>query len=218
MNGVKPPRTAMLDICRDARTRSESLKETLSSASKKKRNNYCNIISVCEHLLTTRPISEPTAEQVAGLGATLFPYFPAKQTLNNQYSSLLNIWRCAYADILRLKPRRATLAKLAIPDQQFFEREIGVLRAEIKLLETDLARARAILANQTANVQDQPVEKAAAAVAIQLVRNWLRDIKEMRALLSPLEFTPAGLKISSRARPGMVIMKPELVQVIEAPL
>jgi len=214
MTSTKPARPTAFVICERARAQSESLKGALGPEAKKRRENYSNIAAICEHLLVAKPIVEPTAENVADMGATLFPYFPAKQTLNNDYRSLLNVWRIAYADILRLKPR-ITTASRRIPHVDDYEREIGILRAEIKVLGTELSRARAIVANQVPLPTDSAAdERPKESLALKLVFEWLREIKEARSVLSPVEFTPSGLKVSSRARPGMVIMKPELVEII----
>jgi hypothetical protein len=214
MIGTSSRRNAF-DICDNARQASENLKATLGPNARKRALNYTNISLTCEHLLIAKPVVEPTAETVSIMGSRLYPYFPAKQTLNNEYSSLLNIWRNAYAEILRLKPRRASALPLQVTSQDDYDRELGVLKAEIKLLAADLARARAVIASQnTMPVADNRSSPSEPLVTLKILGEWLRDIREQRSVLSPLELTPAGLKISSRARPGMVAMKPEVVDLI----
>lgn len=215
MTIAAPQRRNAVEICEIARRASDDLKSTLGPRARKRACNYGNISSTCEHLINAKPIVEPTAETVAAVGSSLFPYFPSKQTLHNDYSSLLNIWRNAHNEILKIKPRRGSATALRVTSQDEFEREIGVLRAEIKFLTADLARARSIIASQqtrsTGNSDASPDERF---VTLKLLCDWVHEIREYRSLLAPLELTPAGLKISSRARPGMVVMKPELVDLI----
>lgn len=214
MTGTSSRRSAS-DVLENARQASENLKATLDPKARKRALNYTNIALTCEHLLVAKPIVEPTAETVSVIGSRLYPHFPAKQTLNNDYSSLLNIWRNAYAEILRLKPRRASALPMQVTSQDEYDREIGVLKAEIKLLAADLARARAIIASQKTVPADANTSSLSELlVTFKILGEWLRDIREQRSVLSPLELTPAGLKISSRARPGMVVMKPEVVDLI----
>lgn len=203
-------------ICEDARQASENLKATLGANSRKRAVNYTNITSICEHLLVAKPVVEPTADTVSTMGCRHYPYFPARQTLNNDYSSLLNIWRNAYVEILRLKPRRASASQLQVTNQADFDREIGVLKADIKLLTADLARARAVIASQSILPKaEEKCSPSEALATLKILRDWLRDIREQRGALTPLELAPAGLKVSSRARPGMVVMKPEVVDLLK---
>lgn len=170
------------------------------------------IADVCERLVSGSPPIEPTHEMVSEQGKILYPKFVAKQTVSNKYSNLIRIWSDAFFEIargsiqkIRLEPDSDEDISRAIGgDVQEIEMYRAVIKRQLNQIKTlQQVAGKMFVPLAPIIVQDARSSRKSEALQVQLVRDWLRQLKSGRGLL---KLTDAGVEISPTGRPGGIVM------------
>lgn len=185
--------------------------------------NCRNVTTICMAMLSLRPPREPTSQAVAEEGGLQFPTFPKKQTIDNVYSSLLNIWREAYNELLHPGTLKS---KLDPGDVSFVSSELAALdegtRYRIQMLVVLLREmtnrnndmAKLIREQIPLDEKGRPLQLPGPTLAADLRSELASWIGRLDNGTSELDFDEIGARVSRRSRPGNVIFSARLIDAL----
>lgn len=170
--------------------------------------NLQQISAICQAMVQRATPLRPTANAVAEEGRNKNPSFPAAQTLFNVYPEMLQTWRRAHDDILNIDaPDPIGSSELDKIDPGKFE---PGSRAVVEAL---VCQVREVTRRN--NALKQLISESVPTPADDLPPNADRVMEWLSAWLekmadSVFELDDIGLKVSSRCRPGTLVMDAEL--------
>jgi len=213
--------SAILDA---AAKRSGLFIDSLGPDRTKYRRNCVNIGATCKQLLALRPPREPTSRTVSEEGSIKFSGFPKRQTLDNAYASYLAIWREAFDELCDIG---ATKTNLDPENINFTRSDLASLdegtRHRIQLLVALFREAtnrnndlqKVIHRNVTLDERGQPKLVAHAPAVDPEIKSevtlWLGQLQNGT---SPLDLEDLGVRLSRRARPGMLIIPRAVIDAL----
>ncbi len=170
--------------------------------------NLERITAICQALVQRATPIRPTAKSVAEEGKNKTSLFPAEQTIFNSYPTIIQIWRKAYADILNIDapdPIRPE-ALDEIDPSQFESGSRAVMEALICQVREVTRRNNALkqLISESIPTPADNIPSDADGTMKRLAA-WIA-----RMVDSSFDLDGHGLKVTSRSRPGTVVMESEL--------
>lgn len=149
--------------------------------------------------------------------------FKAVQTLKNRYRDMIRIWTNAHERLVALalpeimqRSDKARFKTLNVdPRIQCLEDIIRVLNNENIDLRAQLASSDPIVSPAATpehfHAHDKPVD--AEYTDVRPVRGWIADLEKRGSFL---EISDAGVKVSANARPGVIVMRRDVLQTLKA--
>lgn len=166
--------------------------------------NLERIRAVCQALVQRATPLRPTAKTVSEEGRNRNPTFPAEQTIFNTYPEMVQTWRRAYEDILNIDaPDPVNLDELEKIDPSLYE--VGS-RAVIEVL---VCQVREVTRRN--NALKQLISESVPTPSDDLPSNADGVMSDLSAWLarmadSGFDLDDFGLKVTSRVRPGTLVM------------
>lgn len=170
--------------------------------------NLERIRAVCQALVQRATPIRPTAKLVAEEGKNKTPLFPAAQTIFNSYSGIIEIWRKAYTDIMNIDaPDPIRLEALDEIDPSQFESGSQAVMEALICQVREVTRRNNALKQLISESIPTPADNIPgdADGTMQRLAAWI-----LRMLDSSFDLDDYGLKVTSRSRPGTVVMESEL--------
>lgn len=149
--------------------------------------------------------------------------FKAVQTLKNRYRDMIRIWTDAHERLVALAlpeiMQRSDKARFKAvnvdPQIQCLEDIIRVLHNENIDLRAQLASSDPIVSPAATPEHFHAHDKSVDAeyTDVRPVRGWIADLEKRG---SYLEISDAGVKVSANARPGVIVMRRDVLQTLKA--
>lgn len=149
--------------------------------------------------------------------------FRAVQTLKNRYRDMIRIWTNAHERLVALtlpeimqRSDKARFKAINVdPQIQCLEDIIRVLHNENIDLRAQLASSDPIVSPATTpeHFHTHSQTSDAEYTDVRPVRGWIADLKKSGSFL---EITDAGVKVSANARPGVIVMRRDVLQTLKA--
>ncbi|UFX07695.1 hypothetical protein [Sinorhizobium meliloti] len=149
--------------------------------------------------------------------------FKAVQTLKNRYRDMIRIWTNAHdrlvalalPEIMERSDKARFKAVNVDPHIQSLEDIIRVLYNENIDLRAQLASSDPIVSPAATpehfHAHNQTVD--AEYTDLRPVRGWIADLEKRGSFL---EVSDAGVKVSANARPGVIVMRRDVLQTLKA--
>lgn len=170
--------------------------------------NLERIRAVCQALVQRATPLRPTARTVSEEGRNRSPSFPAGQTIFNTYPEMIQTWRRAYEDILNIDaPDPVDLDGLEKIDPGRYEVGSRVVIEALVCQVREVTRRNNALKQLISECVPTPADDlpAKADGVMSALSDWLGRMTE-----SGFDLDDFGLKVTSRVRPGTLIMEAEL--------
>ncbi len=170
--------------------------------------NLEHIAAICQAFVQRAPPIRPSAKAVSEEGKNKTSLFPAEQTIFNSYPEIIQIWRKAYADIMNIDaPEPIPLEALDEIDPSQFEPGSQAVMEALICQVREVTRRNNALKQLISESIPTPADSIPgdAAGTMKRLSGWLS-----RMLDSSFSLDDQGLKVTSRSRPGTIVMESEL--------
>lgn len=182
------------------------------------------IVAVCEALVRARPAVDPRTPNVSDRGKTLYADFPAPQSLLNRHGHLLRIWRDAYNKLIAASAPRAVDSgdPWTVQDDEMAALDHGtrakitIMAAAIREMRRQLNMANRIIEERLPAPEhgDDPRDASVLTPAAhRILQAWLKSIPGADGKLA---LDIEGVRTSSKARPGTIVIPISVLQVIRS--
>jgi len=185
------------------------------------RKNFRMIAAIGEMLITTRPPTEPSYDNILERGNVLYAEFPARQTLKNYYRSMVGAWRGAYYQVIHLLANELLQKAMGDKVPKGLGTDAGVtiavLREKVVRLQAELDDHRHATSKMIPQEGSSSLFKAVTegidgqVINFAPVRKWLAQLNDPDSLF--VEET-AGLRLAPSARPGRLVIDRKVLEAL----